>query len=639
MWLLFCIFALLIMNFKPPAFVRLWIIRFLFGLMFLSFCRILFISYLFPYLKAAPVSELPLVLISGVLFDIQALSYFLLPFHLISLIPVSEGKKIRENILKITFVTGLGIAILLNFIDLEFYKIKTRRSGIELFNLLSDDSNPVLSYLINYWWLLLLYLLTIYISIRFYPRQKQNDKSKPKTIALYFVLCSGLLFLGARGGWSLRPLRSFDAARFVDPLWVSACINSPTQLITSYSSPVPNELSYMSATEAIVVAKPYKIEKPYFRNGIKPNIVLIILESFGRDYCGFLNREKRFTPFLDSLAAQSLVFPNAYSCGTTSMESMPAIFTSLPSLLEVPYINSNYQNNTLFGVHHFLSKNGYDCSFYYGAKNGSMGFDNFLKISGEIDYYGRNEYSGPASDYDGSWGIWDLPYLQYFNKELESKKQPFFSSVFTLTSHDPYQIPQEFRQIFKGGELPIYKAVQYTDFALRQFFNAASKSKWFKNTVFIITADHPSHSKNEYFYTPTGKYEVPLLIYAPALIKKGSADSITASHTDIKPTIMSLAGISDKFFAFGRNLLNGESGYAINKDYGIAQLINYPYCLRLFPDGKFKMHFQSKQTMNKDIRYQMNEAEKAMQVKLEKELKARLQIYYKSLLDNSSYVK
>lgn len=606
----------------------------------MGLCRLLFIIYLFPFLKNAPLSQLPSVFLSGVLFDIQALVYLLAPFHLLSLLPSLFNEKQRNNILKVLFILGLGIGILLNYIDLEFYKIKTRRSGIELFQLLGDSANPVFSYIINYWWLLLLLILNLLAIFFLYPKAKSSiTQYSSLQIGLRFILFAALLVLGARGTLSVKPLRSFDAVRFVDPQWVSATINSPTQLITSYSSSIPEQLDYMSDEEAIIQSNVIQKGKAVLKNGQKPNVVLIILESFGRDYCGFLNEYNRYTPFLDSLSKQALVFPHTYSSGTTSMESIPAIFTSIPSLLEVPFINSNYQNNTLYGIHHYLSKAKYDCSFYYGTHNGSMGFDNFLKITGPIDYYGLNEYSGETSHNDGSWGIWDEEYLQYFSSELNKKKQPFFSTVFTLTSHDPYEIPSKYKGVFKGGELPIYKAVQYTDNALRLFFKNVSKSKWFDNTIFIITADHPSHSVNEYFYTPTGKYEIPLMFYSPKLIPAGNVDSVTASQPDIMPTILNLCGIQDKYFAFGRNLFDFNIGNAINKDYGIAQLVQYPYCLRLFPDGQFKMYFQSKTTLNSEIRYLLTPEEKELQKKLEIKLKARLQTYNKSLLDNTAFVK
>ncbi|MFM6983330.1 MAG: LTA synthase family protein [Chitinophagaceae bacterium] len=528
--------------------------------------------------------------------------------------------------------------VILNFIDLEFFKIKTRRSGIELFQLISDPANPILSYIFNYWWLLLLLIGISVLLIYLYP--KPIDSPVPPSLSSrlsFFFIALALLFMGARGSFDIKPLRSFDAAAFVDPQWVAATINSPTQLLTSYSTQTPKKVEWLSDQDERNNFNPVFYSTPTLSQ--KPNIVLIILESFGRDYIGFLNKEPRFTPFLDSLSKQALVFPHAYSSGTTSMESLPAIFASVPSLLEVPYINSNFQNNTLKGLHHFLPDDGYDCSFYYGARNGSMGFDNFLKISGNIQYYGLDEYPEPEKDFDGHWGIWDEPYLQYFATQLTKKHEPFFSSVFTLSSHDPYQIPEQYRSIFTANELPIHKAVQYTDHALRQFFKKVWKMKYFDNTVFIITADHPSHSKNEYYYTPTGKYEIPLLIYGPKFITPGWNDSITASHTDIMPTILGLAGNEQSIFSYGKDVMKGKNSTAINIDNGMVQLIDYPYCLRRYPDGSFKMHVQPKYTPNTRIRYTLTPSEQERQKQLEKELMAKYQTYINRLLINHFYLE
>ena len=625
------------MNPLIENYLRTWLKRCLFALIFLSCSRIIFIVYLFPYLKGSPTPELPMVFLSGILFDIQAIAYFLAPFHILSLLPFRQDNSYYQSAMKWLFVTSLSIIMLLNFIDMEFYKIKTRRSGIELFQLLSDRSNPVASYIYNYWWLTLSWMFSAFLIYRFYPKQKPSARQpRPVYAVIAFFMAAGLIFVGARGGFRTKPLRSFDAARFVDPRWVSATINSPTQILTSYSSAVPAPVQYMSDLECTIITQPVKRENNSLGLQTKPNLVLIILESFGRDYCGFLNKEKRYTPFLDSLSKSCLVFSNAYSCGTTSMESIPSVFASIPSLLEVPYINSNFQNNTVKGAHYYLSKNGYDCSFYYGAANGSMGFDNFLKISGNIRYYGKNEYPNREKDYDGSWGIWDEPYLQYFADELSKKKAPFFSSVFTLTSHDPYRIPPAYADKFKGGDLPIHKAVRYADYALGRFFEKASHMPWFDNTIFIITADHPSHSRNEYFYSPTGKYEIPLMIYSPRHIKPGINDSATVSHLDIMPALLDLGQVKDAYFSMGSNPFTVEKGFALNSDYGVNQIIRYPYCLRLFPEG-FKMHMHGKFMSNNEARYKLTEEEKLLQKQLERELMARIQLYTNALLNNRFY--
>ena len=138
----------------------------------------------------------------------------------------------------------------------------------------------------------------------------------------------------------------------------------------------------------------------------------------------------------------SEVFLHAYSNGKKSIEGIPSILSSMPSWMATPYLGSFYQGNNLKGIGAYLQEMGYDASFYHGGRNGTMSFDNFIATSKGGAYFGKNEYPSPE-DGDGHWGIYDMPYLHYFGKELTQKKEPFFSSVFTLSSHHPYKLPAD----------------------------------------------------------------------------------------------------------------------------------------------------------------------------------------------------
>lgn len=631
---------------KYPQFLYIitWFKRSLLGLIILTLCRLLFIIFNFNYFNNNELTDLPWVLFYGIIFDIQAIVYCLIPFHLICLFPFKIKSNKHFNIfIKFTFILGISLILVLNLIDFEFFKIKNRRSGIELFHLVNDPANPIMSYLFTYWYLLILLIVFVFILIKLYPtisNKQITTSNSTKTILLrlsLFLITSVFLIIGARGGLNVKPLRSFDAARFVNPEWTSATINSITQLLTSYDSKNVKAVNYFDNSVALKLSNAVQFPSPYSLNS-KPNIVLIILESIGRDYCGFLNKKERFTPYLDQLSKEAYYYNNAYSNGYSSIESVPAIFASIPSLLDVPYINSNFQGNTLKGIHYYLNKSNYDCSFYYGTKNGSMGFLNFLKMCGPIDYYGLDEYPN-KNDHDGHWGIWDLEYLKYYCNQLNTKKEPFFSSVFTLSSHDPYKIPEKYKGKFKDGELPIHKTVRYTDYALKEFFESAKNQKWFDNTIFIITADHTSYSKEEYFYSPTGKYEIPLIFYSPKLIKPGFNDSSTVSHCDIFPSIMSLCNIKDSIFSLGRNVFEPQKGYSLNYDNGLLQIIQYPYCLRMSQNGELKMHIQTKEMKNNgDIITQFDDSD-ATKIELTEILKAKHQYYLYSLLNNRFFVK
>lgn len=305
-----------------------------------------------------------------------------------------------------------------------------------------------------------------------------------------------------------------------------------------------------------------------FENGMdKKNVVIIILESFSREFIGAFNKQlengtyKGYTPFLDSLIEHSLVFPNAFANGRKSIDAMPSIITSIPALV-LPYISSEYASNKVKGLPAILGEQGYSSAFFHGAPNGSMGFQSFAQLSGFDRYRGKTEYNNDA-DYDGIWGIWDEPFFQFYANEMSAMEEPFFTTIFSLSSHHPFKIPEQYEGAFPKGTMPIHQCVGYTDNALRQFFKTASKQKWFKNTLFVITADHNTICHYDKYKNNAGAFAIPLIFFSPGSELKG-ADSSVAQQTDIMPTVLHHLKYSKPFIAFGNNLLADDNRFAIN---------------------------------------------------------------------------
>jgi phosphoglycerol transferase MdoB-like AlkP superfamily enzyme len=230
---------------------------------------------------------------------------------------------------------------------------------------------------------------------------------------------------------------------------------------------------------------------------------------------------------------------------------------------------------------------GYQTSFFHGAANGSMGFQGFGSILGYQYYYGRTEYNDDK-DFDGIWGIWDEHFFPFMARTLTNQKQPFMATLFTLSSHDPYQLPEKYKERFKGGPLAIDKCVQYTDNSLRIFFNYARTQPWFNNTIFVITADHTSQTYYPEYSKQVNRFAVPILFYSVnnAYNLKGVRTDL-ASQMDIYPTVVDLIGYNKPFRSWGRSLVSNlpdEQPKVINSTGNIYQFMqgNYTY---LF-DGK-----------------------------------------------------
>jgi len=481
----------------------------------------------------------------------------------------------------------------MNIVDFEYFKFTGKRSGIEIFAMKNELAGVLIDYIKDYWYLLIIWAFLVWLSIHLYALTDNSFsfEGNKKTNGLKHILVEiavmfiaiGFCILGVRGGFQNTPINTFDAARFTRPQLVALTINTPFQMLMSLQQSGLEPKNYLSEETANKLFNPINKTEVDSLNKIldKPNIVLIIVESLGKEYVGFYNKGYGYTKFLDSLLTKSMVFNHAYANSKRSIEAIPAIMASMPSLMNVDYVSSYYQSNTLNGTGSFMDKMGYDVSFYHGGKNGTMSINNFIAITGGGKYFGMDEYPN-KTDFDGKWGIFDEPYLQYYSDELGKKNRPFFSSVFTLSSHHPYQVPKSMKYKFPEGTLPIHKSIKYADYALKQFFEKVSKSEWFDNTIFIITADHTAESENPHYSTPQGKFEIPLLVYFKGI--KPQIIEQTTQQLDILPMIVNMANYKDDFFSFGSIGIRGISGAAIQFHDGYYQIIHWPLVYQF--DGK-----------------------------------------------------
>jgi phosphoglycerol transferase MdoB-like AlkP superfamily enzyme len=251
------------------------------------------------------------------------------------------------------------------------------------------------------------------------------------------------------------------------------------------------------------------------------------------------------TPFLDELSEKGLLFKNAYANSRRSIEGIASILAGIPSLMTESFINSQYVSNFFWGIGSLLSERNYSSAFFHGAKNGSMYFDQFTQKAGIQSYFGLNEYPH-KSDYDGSWGIWDEPFLQWTAQKINAMPQPFLASIFTLTSHHPFKIPQQYQGAFPKGNLDILESIAYTDLALKKFFDEIRKQPWFANTLFVISADHTYKNSLPEFDHVLGKFRIPILFFHPQISFKAVDPHQQISQIDILPSILDFLGFKMK---------------------------------------------------------------------------------------------
>ena len=611
------------------------------------------------------------------MFDTSAILYtnvlyaafMLFPFHL-------KESQVWANICKWLFVITNSVFIAINIADSVYFQYTGRRTTMSVFNEFSNENN-MLSIMgaefIRHWYLVLFALLLFYALHKLYIMPKGNIffpnwKKLSQYYAIHFacfLLYIPLTICGMRGGatTAVRPITISNANQYVNrPSEAAVILNTPFSLIRTLGKKTFVNPQYFASKELdkiyspkhnVKAAKGEEADSTYSKyiGSLKGhNVVVLIVESFGREYIGKYNEKleggkyKGYTPFMDSLYEKSLSFDYTFCNGRKSIDGMPSILSSIPMFIE-PFFLTPASMNNVSGLAGELGKEGNYSAFFHGAENGSMGFQAFARTTGFKDYFGRTEYNADKrfdgdKDFDGTWAIWDEPFLQFYATKMSEMKEPFVTAVFTASSHHPYVVPDEYKDIYKEeGNNVIHKCIRYTDHALQRFFETASKQPWFKNTLFVFTSDHTNLSDHAEYMTDLGGFGSPILFYDPSGTIKAERRHCIAQQIDIMPTVLSYLGYDKPYVAFGKSLLstNDKDTWAVNYNNGIYQYVKDGYLLQF--DGytiKAVYNIDNDWLLTKNLKDEPSIATRV--AKMEKELKAIIQSYMERMIGDELVV-
>jgi len=584
----------------------------------------------------------------GLRFDVAALLWLNLPLVLLSLLVPVRARRGQQWLRAL--LVGLNMpGILLNIIDWEYFKFIGRRLSNEWNTIGHDIARQAGQIGLHYWYLAIPLAGLVYALWRLCPMPTRAEVATPAgpwggvQRTAEFMLTVGLVVLGLRGGWQLKPLRTGAAFEQQPAVLGHLALNSTFTVLKSFDEVPIERVAYFpnmatlrpALAAALVPARPAP--------NAPLNVVVLLLESFASEYNGVENGGKRsFTPFFDSLAVvpRARLLRDNYANGRRSIEALPAVLAGLPSLMDEPFITSSFQTAELHGLGEILGRHGYATAMYHGGANGTMGFDMFAGIAGMQHYYGLNEYPGGigSPDYDGHWGIFDEPYLQYFNRQLSATKPPFMATVFTLSSHEPFSLPAKYKGKFPVGTQPIHPTIAYADLALRQFFAAARRQPWYAHTLFILTADHTSQTDQSTYQNLLGYHKTPLLLFAPGQPLPAVVPHRITEQADVPATVLDVLGLPQEqklLLPFGSSVFDstspgralfrdGDSYYLVHSDF-VTELTN-KNAVRLYP---YQPHFMPTEPVANP--------NPALVKQYGDELRACVQFYVNGLLDNRLY--
>ncbi len=620
--------------------------RLLLAFFFYFIARTLFYIYNTDLLNVDSVGQFLSLAYHGLTFDRMAIFYVNSLFIIMSILPLFiNTKKGYQKAVFYAYIIPNLIAYSTNFIDFIYYRFIYARTTIAVFDSLEHESNKgqlFFNFLVNYWHVFVLCVLLCASWIYLYKKVKFTTPLKVEAKKPYWLSTAiitvvvGVGFVaGVRGDLkkTTRPLNIIDANRNVSkPEHADIVLNTPFAILRTIGKTSFKKVEYMdeqTLAQNVSAVKQYNTNEPS-----TPNIVLFITESYAREYIGAFNEDmnipnfKSYTPFIDSLAQHSLIFPNAFANGYKSIHGVSSVVAGIPSFKDA-FTSSPFPKQKIESLVSTLKSKGYDTSFFHGAPNGSMGFLGFGNILGYDHYYGKTEYNNDA-DFDGTWGIWDEPFFQYMRKTLNDKKGPFFATLFTVSSHEPFNIPKEYEGKFPVGNQQIHKTVGYTDYAFKRFFEESSKEPWFENTIFIITADHTNQIDYDEYRKLVNRTAVPILFYSPKGNLKG-VDKRLAQQIDIYPTVLDLIGYDKPFRSWGRSLINDTITKPFTVNYGANE---YTY-----QEGNYICRFNGKEVtgfyaitdkgLEKNLIKNKNKEMEAIEMKC----KAFIQDYFERIID------
>lgn len=614
-------------------------------LFFYSAIRFLFLVWNQALYHGVSAGDLGLSFVYGLRFDLSVIAILTLPSLILLSLGVLAGRDLRRPAAVVFGLLNLPFLIL-NLGEVEYVQFTGRRFTVQSFLIAAEVKGKFWATILEYVPLLSIstVLMLAYVGACWWwtrrcARVAPRFSRGPRLVMGFIGLI--LLVIAARGGLQKKPIGFAHAQVFANPALNQLTLNSSFSLIQSLRrAGLPRE-KFMPDDEMMAlmngslpgesVVGPVRKSKPQ-------NVVLLILESFTLDHLGRPHGDQGYTPFLDELSQRGLLMTNAFANARRSIEGIASLLGGVPALMSEPFISSQYASNTFYGWGTILGSYGYSSAFYHGGDNGTMYFDQFMKSAGIQRYYGANEYPNKA-DHDGTWGIWDEPFLLNMVREVGAQPAPFTAVAFTLTSHNPFKVPASAQGVYPKGTSEIHEVIGYTDGALRKFFAAAEKEPWYQDTLFIITADHTYKPVRPRYQNELGQYRVPLLFFHPGISQWPQIDTRKpVQHIDVIPSVLDFLG---RDFAshnlMGRSVFRTGDRYVVFQSEGFYTLVSATHSLTM--DGKGEVHLYA---LEDHLSAKPPEPPKEVQdpvvrSDLLKKLEATRQYFSQGLWDNKLY--
>ncbi|MFH1380449.1 MAG: sulfatase-like hydrolase/transferase [bacterium] len=550
-------------------------------LLLLSLCRVVFFIHYYHLFSSCTTAEILTGFVQGVRFDIAALIMVSGIFFFMLVIPGLARYTAAVKTVGIMHLISFIFVLIWQVIDIQYYAYVNRRISYEIFAVLSDMPAMVLMAFSQYLGkIAIFFVLLVILSMGWIFLLKIINRHKDlqytvKTEILIFVVFACIAAVGFRGGFQYKPLRvsyAFQNEKIIlGHLALNAVFTTVQTLRRQQDKkliawePFPEDTAafqdIIDDDRSLFLNDLYPLYRKNAQNKTNAeknyNVVILVMESWSGFLMGSLGGAYGVTKEFDALSTDGLLCTNFFAAGQRSTESIASILGSVPAFPDAAVLNSSLEQNRYDFLPKLLKQRGYATLFLHGGRRGTMGFDGFARLTGFDRHISREDFNGDNTIDDGVWGIWDEYALARLNTELREMKQPFCSLFFSLSSHDPCNLPSPEFAVFdtdtaNGDFLNVLK---YSDYALGMFFKQAQQEEYFNRTLFIIAADHTDgHFPDKQIFD---LFRVPCLFYAPRIIQAGRFEGLS-SHMDILPSLLDILGLDIPHASFGKSVFSEQ---------------------------------------------------------------------------------
>lgn len=559
---------------------------FLFWILFFFLERLLFLVYFSDRLTNIGFGEIAITFLFALRLDASMIAYLsVIPLIVYLVLLFLPRCKFPENIGKYYVLFFVFIFSIISIFNLNLYRewgSKINYRALDLaFNstkeaIASGSSSPILLSLSVLFGISFASVFLAKKTIDFEIKDHLEPLWKKAGTALMMLV---LLFLAIRGGWQLSPINQSMAYFSNETVLNHAAVNTEWNLIhdilnNKYGK--DNPYKYYPEEEAKkIVAELYA--KPNGKNVKalnfeRPNVVIIIMESFTAELVGSLGGEKGVTPNFDKLSTDGILFENIYAAAGRTDKGVMATLSAFPSQAIRSIMKQNSKQEKLPGIAQEFKLNAYATSFYYGGESEFFNMKSYVLSHGYQTLI--DNYSFDKKDMNSKWGAYDEKVFSKQLADMDQVKQPFFSTILTLTNHEPFDLPVEKR--FKGEQIEdkFRSTSFYADSCLGAYLSSAKKKPWYKNTLFVVVADHSHRLPANLTEFDPKRYRIPLLFFGDVIKTefKGTRINKFGSQTDLAASLLNQLNMPSNRYSWSKDLFNPETpGFAFfNWDNGFG---------------------------------------------------------------------